>query len=104
MTASLPALSLTPVNSEDGNREFDIPQESCEEALADRLSLKSTLHTLAPEDRRLIYLRFFKNKTQSETARILGTTQVQISRRPPASPQAISEYSLSSAGRASRMA
>ena len=76
-----PALSLTPVNSEDGNREFDIPQESCEEALADRLSLKSTLHTLAPEDRRLIYLRFFKNKTQSETARILGTTQVQISRR-----------------------
>ena len=81
MTASLPALSLTPVNSEDGNREFDIPQESCEEALADRLSLKSTLHTLAPEDRRLIYLRFFKNKTQSETARILGTTQVQISRR-----------------------
>ena len=30
MTASLPALSLTPVNSEDGNREFDIPQESCD--------------------------------------------------------------------------
>ena len=61
MSASLPALSLTPANSEDGNREFDIPQESCEEAL--------------------IYLRFFQNKTQSETARILGTTQVQISRR-----------------------
>ena len=81
MSASLPALSLTPANSEDGNREFDIPQESCEEALADRLSLKSTLHALAPQDRRLIYLRFFQNKTQSETARILGTTQVQISRR-----------------------
>ena len=29
MSASLPALSLTPANSEDGNREFDIPQESC---------------------------------------------------------------------------
>ena len=81
MSASLPALSLTPANSEDGNREFDILQESCEEALADRLSLKSTLHALAPQDRRLIYLRFFQNKTQSETARILGTTQVQISRR-----------------------
>lgn len=81
MSASLPALSLTPANSEDGNREFDIPQESCEEALADRLSLKSTLHALAPQGRRLIYLRFFQNKTQSETARILGTTQVQISRR-----------------------
>ena len=60
----------------DENKEANL-----KEALADRLSLKSTLHTLAPEDRRLIYLRFFKNKTQSETARILGTTQVQISRR-----------------------
>ncbi|MEG0770124.1 MAG: sigma-70 family RNA polymerase sigma factor [Ruthenibacterium sp.] len=81
MNASLPALSLTPVSDEDGNREFDIPQESCEETLSDLLSLKTVLGTLAPEDRKLIYLRFFKNKTQSETARVLGTTQVQVSRR-----------------------
>ena len=39
------------------------------------------LAQLPAADRRLIYLRFFQNKTQSETARALGTTQVQISRR-----------------------
>ena len=33
---------------------------------------------LRPE---LIRLRFFGNRTQTETARILGSTQVQISRR-----------------------
>ena len=32
-------------------------------------------------DRQLIRLRFFAGRTQSETARVLGTTQVQISRR-----------------------
>lgn len=81
MSASLPAISLTPVTDEDGNKEFDIPQESCEDMLTDRLSLKSVLNTLSKEERTLIYLRFFKNKTQSETAKVLGTTQVQISRR-----------------------
>lgn len=81
MNAALPALSLTPASDEDGGREFDIPQESCEETVSDLLSLKSVLGTLAPEDRTLIYLRFFKNKTQSETAKVLHTTQVQISRR-----------------------
>lgn len=81
MSAALPALSLTPVTDEEGNKEFDIPQESCEEALTDRLSLKSVLNTLSKEERTLIYLRFFQNKTQSETAKVLGTTQVQISRR-----------------------
>ncbi len=81
MSASLPALSLTPVTDEEGNKEFDIPQESCEEFLTDKISLKSVLNTLSKEERMLIYLRFFKNKTQSETAKVLGTTQVQISRR-----------------------
>ena len=81
MSASLPALSLTPVTDEDVNKEFDIPQESCEEVLTDKLSLKSVLNTLTKEERMLIYLRFFQNKTQSETAKVLGTTQVQISRR-----------------------
>lgn len=79
--ASLPALSLTPVSDEDGTREFDIPTDSCEEALADLLSLKSVLAQLPRDDRMLLYLRFFKNRTQSETAKVLHTTQVQISRR-----------------------
>ena len=79
--ASLPALSLTPADDEDGTREWDIPVDSPEEALSERISLNEVLARLAPADRLLIRLRFFAGKTQSETAKVLKTTQVQISRR-----------------------
>ncbi len=79
--ASLPALSLTPADDEDGTREWDIPVDSPEEALSERISLNEVLVRLAPADRLLIRLRFFAGKTQSETAKVLKTTQVQISRR-----------------------
>ena len=79
--ASLPALSLTPGNDEDGNREWDVPVDSPEETLADRIGLREVMDKLEPKDRELIRLRFFGNRTQTETARILGSTQVQISRR-----------------------
>lgn len=46
----MPALSLTPVSDEDGSREFDIPEESCEETVSDLLSLKSVLGTLTKEE------------------------------------------------------
>lgn len=52
-----------------------------EEALADRISLEEVLRALPEQDRQLIQLRFYGNRTQSETAKVLHTTQVQISRR-----------------------
>ncbi len=79
--ANQPAVSLTPTNDENGNRELDIPIESPEEDLADRIGLREVLAKLPSEDRELIRLRFYRGKTQSETAKVLGTTQVQISRR-----------------------
>ena len=79
--AALPTLSLTPVDDEDGLREFDVPVESPEEALSDRIGLAEVMDRLDSGDRQLIRLRFFAGRTQSETARVLGTTQVQISRR-----------------------
>ena len=39
------------------------------------------LGALSPEDRSLIIMRFFRGKTQAETAKILGFTQVGVSRR-----------------------
>ena len=81
VNASLPTVSLTPVSNEEGGKEFDIPQESCEEHLTDLLSLKSVMSSLEKEERMLLYWRFFQNKTQSETAVKLGTTQVQVSRK-----------------------
>lgn len=79
--ASLPALSLTPTDDEDGQREWDVPVDSPEESLSDRIGLEEVLGKLEPRDRQLIKLRFFGGRTQSETAKVLGTTQVQISRR-----------------------
>lgn len=79
--ASLPALSLTPGDSEDGLREWDVPVDSPEDRLSDRIGLQEVMARLEPHDRQMIRLRFFGGKTQSETARVLGTTQVQISRR-----------------------
>ena len=79
--AAQPAMSLTPENREDEDHQLDIPVESPEEALADRISLAEVLRALPEQDRQLIQLRFYGNRTQSETAKVLHTTQVQISRR-----------------------
>ena len=79
--AAMPVVSLTPAENEDGNREWDVPVESPEEKLSERISLREVIDSLPPQDRLLIRLRFFGGKTQSETARVLHTTQVQISRR-----------------------
>ena len=79
--AAMPVVSLTPTESEDGNREWDIPVESPEEKLSERIGLREVLDKLPSQDRALIRLRFFGGKTQSETAKVLHTTQVQISRR-----------------------
>lgn len=79
--AAQPAMSLTPEGGEDGDRQLDIPVDSPEEALAERISLEEVLRALPEQDQQLIRLRFYGNKTQSETAKVLHTTQVQISRR-----------------------
>lgn len=78
LNASQTAISLSGDEDEGG---IEIPVDSGEESLTDRLSLRQALSTLNEDDRSLISMRYFKHKTQSETAKALGTTQVQISRR-----------------------
>ncbi len=46
----------------------------------ERIALKSALGSLKPRDRQIIILRYFKGKTQSEVSKIIGVSQVQISR------------------------
>ena len=74
-------LSLGAPEDGDGLSLCDIPVDSGEERLAERLSLRQELERLPADDRRLIELRYFRCLTQSQTARLLGTSQVQISRR-----------------------
>lgn len=75
---SLPVVSLT---AEEEEGQFDLPVESYEQALTDRLALKQVLEQLAPRDRALIRLRYLGHQTQQATADRLGMTQVQVSRR-----------------------
>ena len=79
--AAQPTISLTPENRDEPDRQIDIPVESPEEAPADRTGLAEVPEKLPEEDQLLIRLRFYGGKTQSETAKLLHTTQVQISRR-----------------------
>ena len=58
-----------------------IEDESSHEVMViNRIMVKQLLETLEDTDRKIIILRYFQNKTQSEIANIVGMTQVQVSR------------------------
>lgn len=77
--ASLPPLSLT-VQSED-ERELEIPVPPEQSKLTDKIALNQCLSLLTEEERSIITLRYWKNRTQRETGLILGLSQVQVSRK-----------------------
>ena len=77
---ALPPLSLT--RSEEGEEgQIDLPCDSPEEMLTDKLALRQVLRTLPPRDRALIEMRYLRRQTQQTVADQLGMTQVQVSRR-----------------------
>lgn len=80
LSASQMPVSLT-VSDDDGESQTDIPIDAPDEHLTELLSLKSEINNLPERDKNIIILRFFKNNTQSQTAKKLGMTQVQVSRR-----------------------
>lgn len=46
----------------------------------DRIALHEILNRLPERERLIVYLRFFRDKTQSDVAHVLGISQVQVSR------------------------
>ena len=81
LLASQPVISLTSGDEESEEKQFDIPIESEEEKINERLTLDKCINELSEKDRRLIELRYFMSKTQTEVAGKLGMSQVQVSRR-----------------------
>ena len=55
-------------------------QEEQEDRILDHMLLQELLTYLDKEERRLIYLRYFANQTQSQVGKELGISQVQVSR------------------------
>ena len=73
---------FTPV-SEDGSMilaDKIVSGENEEEKIVENLTLYKLLDELPPRERKVIELRYFKEKTQSDVAKILGVSQVQVSR------------------------
>lgn len=48
--------------------------------ILDKLALKEAISQLEDRERKIIILRYFKDKTQKEVAKMLGISQVQVSR------------------------
>lgn len=80
ITVSMPAISLT-VDDENGRAELDIPTDSPEAEISEKLTLETVISSLEEKERRLIELRYFKGLTQVKTAKELGMSQVQVSRK-----------------------
>lgn len=80
MSSSLPPVSLTETD-EDGGGQLDIPTVSPDTEIGNTIALNQILDSLDEKDRNMIILRYYRNMTQSQTAEILGMTQVQVSRR-----------------------
>ena len=55
-------------------------RSGAQEQLLNRILLEETLDKLEARERQIIYLRYFEDKTQTEIARELGISQVQVSR------------------------
>ena len=65
------ALLIDRINNESNDNEID---------LVDRIDLRKVLDTLKPREKQIIILRYFKEKTQVQIAKMLGISQVQVSR------------------------
>ena len=48
--------------------------------MIDKIALKEALRSLDEKSRQIIMLRYFKDKTQVQVAKMLGISQVQVSR------------------------
>ena len=74
-------LSLTAEYDEEGNPQLDVPVDDIQYEISERLSLEQAVNVLEENDRKIIQLRYNQNKTQTQTAKMLNMTQVQVSRR-----------------------
>ena len=80
LCSTRPTVSLT-FDSDGEEQQLDLPTESHESEVVDKLGVRQIIDTLPENDRKLIDLRFYKMYTQQKTAGELGMTQVQVSRR-----------------------
>ena len=79
--AASPTVSLTGSFEEGNEKQIDVKCEENGLKLIDKIAIKDAITKLNDKDRVLIVMRYFLDKTQTETAKQLKMTQVQVSRR-----------------------
>ncbi len=68
-------------DDEDGQELIDkIAYSNNEESILNKIQLSNIISTLSEREQKIIILRYFRDKTQSEIAESLGVSQVQVSR------------------------
>ena len=78
--ASRQVMSLT-VSDDDKSSELDLPCDSPEDGVCSRLQIERAIGELDEIEQKVIMLRYFNEKTQTESAAILGISKVQVSRK-----------------------
>lgn len=74
-----PMISLNSYG-DDGECTIDIPVDESD-AVFDRISIQQALKILSDSELAIVKYRYYQGKTQCETAKLLGVSQVQISRK-----------------------
>lgn len=81
---------------DSGDQVLLLDQIKCNDgqdnAYFEKLALQEVLSRLPEKERTVINLRFFEDKTQSEIARMIGLSQVQVSRIEKAALKLIREF------------
>ncbi|MDD3946846.1 MAG: sigma-70 family RNA polymerase sigma factor [Clostridia bacterium] len=74
-------ISIYAESEEEGLSLADkIVAKGTPEEVIDKMLLRDLISTLPPKEKKIIILRYFRDMTQSEIAREMGVSQVQISR------------------------
>ena len=72
--------SIMSLDNETERPIYEIISNPQDDISTNMIDLKDSLNTLTKEEKDIINYRYFKDFTQSETAKILGMSQVKVSR------------------------
>ena len=80
-TAAEPVVSLQMETGEGGlTLEGMLSSGNEEEHLVEKVALRNAVERMPERERQVLYLRYYRGMTQMQSARIMGVSQVQISR------------------------
>ncbi len=81
--AQVATQSVASLQAETGDGltlESTLGTAGMEEELVERVALQSAISSLEARERKVVLLRYYRSLTQEQTARVLGVSQVQVSR------------------------